>query len=135
MQKTKSDAAPALHASWFYALALMWLQGGLASAWPSGYQQGVTLLAQAGLPSGLIAACIWGGVAADLAMAGGALWVAIQPAHRRSYCAACLVLIGVYTVLASVLAPALWLDPFGALAKNIPIWVLCCTAYVQKVEV
>ena len=35
-----------------------------------------------------------------------------------------LTVVGGYTILLTVLAPALWLDPFGALLKNLPILAL-----------
>ena len=38
-----------------------------------------------------------------------------------------LALVGAYTVALSLMAPALWADPFGGLLKNLPILVLILT--------
>jgi hypothetical protein len=38
-----------------------------------------------------------------------------------------LALVGCYTLSLTALAPALWLDPFGGLMKNLPILALILT--------
>lgn len=59
------------------------------------------------------------GAGAD-ALLGMALWRWDRPAVYR----ACLALVGVMTVVATVLQPALWLHPLGPLSKNLPIAAL-----------
>lgn len=71
------------------------------------------------LPPAWHDAAIAAGSAADLAL-GLALWRWDRPAVYR----ACLALVGVMTVVATVLQPALWLHPLGPLSKNLPIAAL-----------
>ncbi len=117
------------------SLALMWLQGAIASGLPSGYAQGVQLLTAAGLSVDSIRFCIVGGIAADAMMAIGALLAAMFMSLRKHYGLLSFVLIATYTVLASFLAPQLWLDPFGALGKNIPLLALSIYFFTQTKEV
>lgn len=50
------------------------------------------------------------------------LWLLVRPG-RLAYRAAAIGVVGM-TLLATVLVPALWLDPFGALLKNLPVLAL-----------
>ena len=66
---------------------------------------------------------IWGGIALDTVLGLAMCW---RP--RRTTWIAALLAMGAMTVVATVLAPALWLHPLGPLLKNLPIaavlWVL-----------
>jgi DoxX-like family len=116
-----------LNSPWLaVALALMWLHGAIASMLPAGYQMGIDLLTLAGFKMPLINCIIWGGVCADILMAIGAVFTITNGGmaklyYRSMYALISIVLIIIYTLLASVLAPQLWFDAFGCLAKNIPI--------------
>lgn len=67
------------------------------------------------LPPAWHDAAIAAGAGAD-ALLGLALWRWDHPAVYR----ACLVLLALMTVVATVLQPALWLHPLGPLSKNLP---------------
>ena len=101
------------------SLVAVWLGTALVSALEA-QGQGAALLRTAGIadPS-TQALLVWSGVAADAAV-GGALW--LRPGSA-SYAAA-LALMAVMTAVATVLHPALWLDPLGPLLKNLPIAAL-----------
>lgn len=66
---------------------------------------------------------IWGGIALDTALG---LAMCCRP--RRATWTAALIAMGAMTLVATVLAPGLWLHPLGPLLKNLPIaallWVL-----------
>ena len=84
----------------------------LGSAWP---QRGAA--AAAGVAgSTLGSAMLWGGVVLDLAL-GLALW----RAPLRGAATAALVATLTMTLITSAVLPGLWLDPLGALTKNLPI--------------
>lgn len=110
---------PLLRAS----VVVVWLATALVSVIEL-HGQSLQLLHSAGLRHpGLTDALIWGGIAVDVAL-GLALW--LRPG-RPVYLAA-LGMLGLMTLVASVLLPALWLHPLGPLLKNLPIaallWVL-----------
>ncbi|MGM9514134.1 DoxX-like family protein [Roseateles sp. DB2] len=71
------------------------------------------------LPPAWHGAAIAVGSAAD-ALLGLALWRWDRPWVYR----ACLALIGLMTLVATVLQPALWLHPLGPLSKNLPVAAL-----------
>lgn len=105
------------------SMVAVWMATALASLIEL-HGQSLQLLHSAGLRHpGLNDALIWGGIAVDLAL-GLALW--LRPG-RPVYLAA-LGMMGLMTLLASILLPALWLHPLGPLLKNLPIaallWVL-----------
>jgi len=99
-----------------HSLILVWLATTVISLidW---HGAGSRLLLQAGLSDArMIQILIWGGSALDL-MIGMLLW--LKPG-RRSY-QATLIALALLTLTASILLPALWLDPLGPLLKNLPI--------------
>lgn len=120
MNKSAISASPWL----FSALAAMWLQGAVASSLPTGYAQGLQLLTAANVPVLWAQACVLGGIAADTSMAAFSLAALARPAWRKPYWQASLGLVAAYTLLGTALAPQLWADPFGALAKNMPLLIL-----------
>lgn len=99
-------------------IAIMWAAAGVVS-WIYAQDHGLALLAKLGLSPKLaagafIVAC---GVNVVLGVAtlltpGRVLWL-VQ-----------LAVMGFYTVALSWVAPQLWLDPFGALIKNLPLAVV-----------
>lgn len=64
----------------------------------------------------------WGFSAIDL-LIGLALLARLARARSRLLGVAQLVVVGGYTAGLTVLAPSLWLDPYGGLLKNLPILV------------
>lgn len=115
---------------WVYlALCVLWLHGAVASVLPVGYAQGLALLHTAGLTTSVANSLIWAGASADALMAIGAVYAYQCMRHAAVYQLGNVVLIGVYTVLASFLSPHLWLDPMGVLAKNMPLMALAWLMY------
>ena len=105
------------------SLVLVWLATSLASLVELNGQSRALLVAAGLEREWLIDALIVGGALLD-ALLGLALW---RWPSRRVYQLALLVML-LMTLLASVMLPALWLNPLGPLTKNLPIaallWVL-----------
>jgi len=98
------------------SLVFVWLATAGASVWEA-HGRSAALLQQAGVAgSAFGSAMLWGGVALDLAI-GLLLWRAPQ----RLAASAALVATLAMTVVTSAVLPGLWLDPLGALTKNLPI--------------
>jgi len=90
----------------------VWLATAAASLWEADGRS-AAVLRQAGVDgSALGTAMLWGGIALDLAI-GVLLW--------RAPLRLALVATLAMTVVTSVVLPGLWLDPLGALIKNLPI--------------
>lgn len=105
------------------SLILVWLATAAISVWEV-QGQSQDMLSAAGLTDpGLNRTLILGGAGLD-ALLGLLLW--LRPG-RRSYELALAGML-LMTLAATVLLPALWLNPLGPLLKNIPIaavlWVL-----------
>lgn len=100
-------------------LVLLWLGSALAGvlAPVASYAIVDAAFSSLGLPSRPLALAFSG---VDLLIA-----VALLARWRPRWMAAIqLAVVGGYTILLTVLAPTLWLDPFGALLKNLPILAL-----------
>lgn len=101
-----------------WMLALMWLVSGVVGFWhpPALVAQ---MAVTTGLPHALLMALAAGGCVADIVLG---MLVLIR--WRPGWLAAiqCALIFG-YTVLLSWALPALWIDPFGPLLKNLPILV------------
>lgn len=98
------------------SLALVWLATAGASLWEA-HGRSALLLQQAGVAgSTLGAAMLWGGSAMDLVV-GLLLW----RAPLRLAATTALIATLAMTVITSAVLPGLWLDPLGALTKNLPI--------------
>ncbi|RRS02530.1 epimerase [Aquabacterium soli] len=108
-----------LHAS----LITVWLGTAVVSALEA-RGQSLQLMQQANVQHPIWQAIgIWGGIVLD-----AVLGVAMLLRPRRATWIAALIAMGAMTVVATVLAPTLWLHPLGPLLKNLPIaamlWVL-----------
>jgi len=98
------------------SLVFVWLATAAASLWEADGRS-AAVLRQAGVDgSALGTAMLWGGIALDLAI-GVLLW----RAPLRLAATLALVATLAMTVVTSVVLPGLWLDPLGALIKNLPI--------------
>jgi len=98
------------------SLVLVWLATAAASAWEA-HGRSAALLLQAGVAASTLGtAMLWGGVALDVAV-GLLLWRAPLRLAATAALAATLAM----TVITSAVLPGLWLDPLGALTKNLPI--------------
>lgn len=100
-------------------LVLLWW-GTVVASLHDGGAAGIALLQKAtSMSAGAALALVLLGCAWD---AGIGLLLMLRPG-AFTYRLAMLGVIGM-TVLASLLQPTLWLDPFGALLKNLPVLAL-----------
>lgn len=98
------------------SLVFVWLATAAVSVWEL-HGQSMRLLVNAGVhPTALAEVLVLGGAGVDLLL-GLSMW---RWPTRRVYVAA-LVVMGAMTLSATVLQPALWMDPLGRLTKNVPI--------------
>jgi len=97
-------------------LSAYWIFTGLVSLGP-GWSEAVTLLSPAGWPPALVGAVIVGGALLDVAL-GAALLVR---RFTRPVLIGMLLICIPYLIAATVINPALWLDPLGRLAKTLPV--------------
>ncbi|MGD1877324.1 MAG: SDR family oxidoreductase [Kiloniellaceae bacterium] len=110
-------------------LVLLWLVSGLLGL--AGLQGfALPLLTAAGLPAGLATGMAVGASLLDLAIAG-LLVVNWRP---RTTGLVQLAVIAGYSAILTVIDPALWLDPFGALLKNLPVMVLVLVQMILAEE-
>ncbi|MGP1395560.1 MAG: NAD(P)H-binding protein [Inquilinaceae bacterium] len=101
------------------ALILLWTVSGLTGLAMSG-QEVAALLRPLPGPDALLIAMGRAAAILDIALA-----ILIAIGWRPGLVAAAQVaVVATYTLLLSVLAPSLWLEPFGPLLKNLPILVL-----------
>jgi uncharacterized protein YbjT (DUF2867 family) len=101
------------------SVAFMWIIAGVVSLGPS-YDDGLALLRQIGAPAGMAPTMLVGSAILDIALGVLTLW----PRRVPLLFTAQMVLVLLYTVIISVFLPELWLEPFGPVAKNVPILVL-----------
>lgn len=110
-------------------LILLWLGSALAGllAPVDSYAAVDAALSSLGLPSRPLALAFSG---VDLLIA-----VALLVRWRPRWVAAIqFIVVAGYTILLTVLAPGLWLEPFGALLKNLPILALIAVWVVLEEE-
>jgi len=101
------------------SLALLWW-GTVAASLHDGGAAGIALLQQAtGIAPGAAMTLVLLGCAWDAAIG---LLLLLRPS-ALAYRFAAAGVIGM-TLLATALVPTLWLDPFGALLKNLPVLAL-----------
>lgn len=101
------------------SLVLLWW-GTVVTSLHDGGEAGVALLQEAsGMSRGAALALVLFGCAWDAAIG---LVLLLRPG-ALTYRLAAAGVIGM-TVLATALMPTLWLDPFGALLKNLPVLAL-----------
>jgi hypothetical protein len=95
-------------------LALFWLQSGLV-AWAQ-LDNAAGVLAHSGLSSAWSRAAVHGGIVVDMLLGLAVLW---RPWTRHA-ALGMVAVTALYLAGASVLTPALWVDPLGPLVKGIP---------------
>lgn len=117
------NAAPD-HVLLRWSLAFVWLATAVVSVWEINGQSR-NLLHDAGVHGEtLVNGLILGGAAVD-----AVLGLALLVAPRRNILIACLWMMGVMTLVASILAPTLWLHPLGPLTKNVPLAAILFVLY------
>jgi uncharacterized protein YbjT (DUF2867 family) len=99
-----------------WCVAFMWLIAGVVSLGPQS-AQGLELLRQIGVPASLAPAMLIGAALFDIAL--GVL--TLLPRRSPLLWIAQILLVLAYTAIISVFLPHLWLEPFGSVAKNVPI--------------
>jgi uncharacterized membrane protein YphA (DoxX/SURF4 family) len=99
-----------------WALALMWLLSGLSGLRPGVIAVWAPAMAGFGLTPYLAGALLYAACALDIAI-GLALLAGFRV---RMVALLSLAVIAGYTVAVTLVAPGLWLDPLGPLAKNLP---------------
>jgi hypothetical protein len=96
-----------------YALALLWGMTALVSL-GAGREIGYEVLAGAGITGSLAQLCVYGGAALDLALA---LWL-LQGAAPQACLRVQALVVLIYTLLLSLIAPAFWLHPSHPVAQR-----------------
>lgn len=100
-----------------YSLAFMWLISALTSILPATLSSSYTLLSKIGLVLGWQSFFLYSAVGLNV-LIGLSLLFAFK---IKINCYIQLITIITYTLIITLTLPNLWLDPFGAVVKNIPI--------------
>jgi uncharacterized protein YbjT (DUF2867 family) len=111
--------------SWWLTLArlgvaFMWLIAAIVSAGPYPIAASLQLLRDIGSPATLAPLLLAGAIGLDLIF--GVL--TLLPRRARWLWPAQIAVVAGYTAIITWRLPALWLEPFGPVAKNIPILIL-----------
>jgi uncharacterized protein YbjT (DUF2867 family) len=101
------------------SVAFMWLIAGIVSLGPQA-GEGLALLRQIGASAALAPVLLAGAAIFDIAL--GVL--TLLPRRPPLLWTAQILLVAVYTAIISAFLPELWLEPFGPVAKNVPILVM-----------
>jgi hypothetical protein len=101
-------------------IAAMWIIAGLVSLGLYPTSESLRLLTAVGIPSTLAPVALTGAALLDIALGVLALW----PRAPRWIWTAQILLVVAYTAILTVKLPQLWLEPFGPVAKNLPILAL-----------
>jgi uncharacterized protein YbjT (DUF2867 family) len=100
-------------------VAFMWLIAGIVSLGPQS-AAGLELLRQIGVSAAMAPVLLIGAAMFDLAL--GIL--TLLPWRVPLLWSLQILLVLLYTAIISVFLPGLWLEPFGSVAKNVPILML-----------
>jgi uncharacterized protein YbjT (DUF2867 family)/uncharacterized membrane protein YphA (DoxX/SURF4 family) len=101
-------------------LASMWLIAGIVSLGLYPIEASLELLVTIGVPASLAPAMLAGAALLDIVLGVLTLW----PRAPRWLWTAQIALVTVYTLIITLKLPHLWLEPFGPVAKNLPILAL-----------
>jgi uncharacterized protein YbjT (DUF2867 family) len=99
------------------AVAAMWIIAGVVSLGPYPVSRSLALLGEVGLPAGLAPVALFGAAGIDLAFGVLTLW----PRRWRGLWTLQILVVLAYTAIISIRLPQLWLEPFGPVAKNLPV--------------
>lgn len=103
----------------FAVFGLFWISTGLISLGP-GYEYGMSLLREGGLPERFGTLTLVAGALADIVIGCAILY---RPLSRFGLWAALIISL-VYVVVGTVLVPRLWADPLGPMLKIWPVMAL-----------
>jgi uncharacterized membrane protein YphA (DoxX/SURF4 family) len=102
-----------------WSVAFMWLMAGIVSLGPQS-DESLELLKHIGAPATLAPVLLIGAAVLDIAL--GIL--TLLPRRPQFLWTVQILLVLLYTAIISVYLPQLWLEPFGPVAKNLPILAL-----------
>jgi uncharacterized protein YbjT (DUF2867 family) len=108
--------APLLRVS----VAAMWLIAGVVSLGPYPVDRSLALLASIGVSAALGPVALFGAAALDLLFGVLTLW----PRRWRGLWTLQIAVVITYTAIITARLPEAWLEPFGPVAKNLPILAL-----------
>ena len=117
-----APVAPVLRA----ALALVWFAGGVIPLVLTPAATNMAWLARVGLSGSAATTALWTGALADIAV-GATLLLRIRGAALAG-----IALMTTYTLILTHIAPELWADPFGPLAKNIAVLALSLAVHALE---
>ncbi len=103
-----------------YGVAAMWIIAAVVSAGLHPLQRNLDLLKDIGIPAALAPVTLWTAVVINLAF--GIL--SLLPRRRPWLWSAQIAVVLGYTAIITWRLPHLWLEPFGPVAKNLPILAL-----------
>ncbi len=101
-------------------IASMWLIAGIVSLGLYPIEASLQLLERVGVPSSLGPVMLAGASLLDIVLGLLTLW----PRAPRWLWSAQIALVAIYTLILTLRLPELWLEPFGPVAKNLPILAL-----------
>jgi uncharacterized protein YbjT (DUF2867 family) len=101
------------------SVAFMWIIAGIVSLGPRS-AEGLDLLRQVGATAAMAPLLLAGSAILDITLGILTLW----PRRKPLLWTAQILLVLAYTAIISVFLPALWLEPFGPVAKNVPILMM-----------
>jgi uncharacterized membrane protein YphA (DoxX/SURF4 family) len=110
------------------SVALMWFIAAIVSMGPYPVEYSLRLLRDIGSAPTLAPVLLVGAIAVNLAL--GIL--TLLPKRPRGLWLAQIAVVLVYTLIISWRLPELWLEPFGPVAKNLPI--LAMLLLLQQLE-
>ena len=102
-----------------WSLVALWWGTALVSALGGGGISHARVRAPGWVPEALVSPLVAGGIAVDVLKGAWLVW---RPGSQA--CRAGLVVVALFTLLASAMVPAQWLHPLGPLLKNLPIAAL-----------
>lgn len=108
------------------AVSFIWLWSGIISF--ISWDQSLTLMEAIGIAAKDAPPFIWAGILTDLFL-GVAIFFG---KYRKRILILQLLCLAVYTLLLSFLAPEFWMEPFGPVAKNIPLAALIFYLYRKE---
>jgi len=102
------------------SVAMMWFIAALVSMGPYPVERSLALLQSVGIPAAAAPLALYSAIGIDLAFG----LLSVLPWRHRWLWSAQIVTVLVYTAILTWRLPELWLEPFGPLAKNLPILAL-----------
>lgn len=103
-----------------FTVAAMWLFAGIVALGPYPVQDSLALLRSIGVSAALAPVLLFGSAALDILLG----LLTLLPRRPPGLWSAQIAVVVAYTLIISFALPQLWLEPFGPVAKNVPILAL-----------